>query len=330
MIGILGLGAVGLQLLQRVQTSLPQIPIFVSGSDREKVPPQMKSQSAIRFCANGEKIEDQNISLLVLACSSGQHLQTTQRAIRRGISVISISNKVSDVTGLLKLEDDAKETGASLVIGASFSPGLTCALVDFASKELDYVDEIHIAKDGTGGPSCAKQHHRSMKRASIDWWDGKWVRRPGGSGRELIWFPEPIAGADCYRAALPDAIILKPLFPSTSRITARVSATRQDRFTSWLPMLTPPHRDGGVGAVRVEVRGGLENQRITKVLGAVSAPSTATAIVAEVLCEMHQMNELKNKVGGVASICDSSVFLKNIKKKGIQILEFDGIPEEKN
>jgi hypothetical protein len=45
---------------------------------------------------------------------------------------------------------------------------------------------------------------------------------------------------------------------------------------------------------------------------------------------MHQMNELKNKVGGVASICDSSVFLKNIKKKGIQILEFDGIPEEKN
>ena len=330
MIGILGLGAVGLQLLQRVQTSLPQIPIFVSGSDREKVPPQMKSQSAIRFCANGEKIEDQNISLLVLACSSGQHLQTAQRAIRRGISVISISNKVSDVTGLLKLEDDAKETGASLVIGASFSPGLTCALVDFASKELDYVDEIHIAKDGTGGPSCAKQHHRSMKRASIDWWDGKWVRRPGGSGRELIWFPEPIAGADCYRAALPDAIILKPLFPSTSRITARVSATRQDRFTSWLPMLTPPHRDGGVGAVRVEVRGGLENQRITKVLGAVSAPSTATAIVAEVLCEMHQMNELKNKVGGVASICDSSVFLKNIKKKGIQILEFDGIPEEKN
>ena len=330
MIGILGLGAVGLQLLQRVQTSLPQIPIFVSGSDREKVPPQMKSQSAIRFCANGEKIEDQNISLLVLACSSGQHLQTAQRAIRRGISVISISNKVSDVTGLLKLEDDAKETGASLVIGASFSPGLTCALVDFASKELDYVDEIHIAKDGTGGPSCAKQHHRSMKRASIDWWDGKWVRRPGGSGRELIWFPEPIAGADCYRAALPDAIILKPLFPSTSRITARVSATRQDRFTSWLPMLTPPHRDGGVGAVRVEVRGGLENQRITKVLGAVSAPSTATAIVAEVLCEMHQMNELKNKVGGVASICDSSVFLKNIKEKGIQILEFDGIPEEKN
>lgn len=330
MIGILGLGAVGSQLLQRLHTSLPQIPILLSSSDREKVPSQMKSQSDIRYCTKHEKIEELDISLLVLSCSSGQHLQTAQRAIRRGISVISISNKVSDVTGLLKLKDDVKETGASLVIGASFSPGLTCALVDFASKELDYVDEIHIAKDGTGGPSCAKQHHRAMKRPSIDWWDGKWVRRAGGSGRELIWFPEPIAGADCYRAALPDSIILKQLFPSTSRITARVSATRQDRFTSWLPMLTPPHRDGGLGAVRVEVRGRLENQRITKVLGAVSAPSTATAIVTEVLCEMHQMGELKNTVGGVASICDSTIFLKNIKNKGIDILEFDGIPEEKN
>lgn len=330
MIGILGLGAVGSQLLQRLHTSLPQSPILLSSFDREKVPVKIKSQSGIRYCTKHEKIEEQDISLLVLACSSGQHLQTAQRAIRRGISVISISNKVSDVTGLLKLEDDAKETGASLVIGASFSPGLTCALVDFASKEFDYVDEIHIAKDGTGGPSCAKQHHKAMKRPSIDWWDGKWVRRPGGSGRELIWFPEPIAGADCYRAALPDSILLKPLFPSTSRITSRVSATRQDRFTSWLPMLTPPHRDGGLGAVRVEVRGGVENQRIIKVLGAVSAPSTATAIVTEVLCEMHQMGELKNIVGGVASICDSTIFLKNIKNKGIEILEFDGIPEEKN
>ena len=49
---------------------------------------------------------------------------------------------------------------------------------------------------------------QSMKRPSIEWCDGQWVRRPGGSGRELVWFPEPIAGADCYRAALPDPILL--------------------------------------------------------------------------------------------------------------------------
>ena len=56
-----------------------------------------------------------------------------------------------------------------------------------------------------------------------------------------------------------------------------------------------PHRDGGVGAVRVEIRGRLENHRVTKVIGAVSSPSTATAIVTEVLCEMFVKKELNNQ-----------------------------------
>ena len=330
MIGILGLGAVGSQLLQRLNTSIPDVPLFVSGPDRKKISPAMVRKNSINFCASNEKLEDQKISLLVLSCSSGQHLQTAQRAIKNGISVISTSNKVSDVVGLLKLEETAKENGVVVVAGSAFAPGLTCALVDFVGKELDYVEEIHIAKDGTGGPACAKQHHKAMKRPSIEWCDGQWVRRPGGSGRELVWFPEPIAGADCYRAALPDPILLQHLFPSTTRITARVSASRQDRFTSWLPMLTPPHRDGGVGAVRVEIRGQLENHRVTKVIGAVSAPSTATAIVTEILCEMFVSNKLNNKTGGVASVCDSTMFLQSVKKKGIRIVEFDGIPEERD
>ena len=193
MIGILGLGAVGSQLLQRLNTSIPQIHLFVSGPDRKKVSHLMTRKNLINFCDNNERLEDQNIQLLVISSSSGHHLQTAQRAIKNGISVISTSNKVSDVVGLLKLEDSANENGAMIVAGAAFAPGLTCALVDFASKELDAVDEIHVAKDGTGGPSCAKQHHRAMKRPSIEWCDGQWVRRPGGSGRELVWFPEPVS-----------------------------------------------------------------------------------------------------------------------------------------
>ena len=241
MIGILGLGAVGSQLLQRLNTSIPQVPMFVSGPDRRKVSHLMTRKNSINFCINNEKLEDQNIQLLVISSSSGHHLETAQRAIKNGISVISTSNKVSDVVGLLKLEDLAKENDAMIVAGSAFAPGLTCALVDFASKELDSVDEIHIAKDGTGGSACAKQHHRAMKRPSIEWCDGQWVRRPGGSGRELVWFPEPIAGADCYRAALPDPILLQQLFPSASRITARVSASRQDRFC--LLYTSPSPRD---------------------------------------------------------------------------------------
>jgi hypothetical protein len=45
---------------------------------------------------------------------------------------------------------------------------------------------------------------------------------------------------------------------------------------------------------------------------------------------MFVKEELNNQVGGVALVCDSTVFLQHIKKKGIRVVEFDGIPEEKN
>ena len=189
------------------------------------------------------------------------------------------------------------------------------------------IDEVHIAKDGTGGPACAKQHHHAMKRPSLDWWDGKWVRRPGGSGRELVWFPEPIEGSDCYRAALPEAVLLQPLFPNTMRITSRLSATRQDRFTSWLPMLTPPHNDGGIGGIRVEVRGRLDNERTIRVLGAVSPPSTATAIVVQTVTEMIHNHSKPSSTGGIATIVNTTDFLNQVIQKGIKTVEFGGITQ---
>ncbi|HJM27983.1 MAG TPA: hypothetical protein QF431_02620 [Acidimicrobiales bacterium] len=325
-IGILGLGAVGSQLVQRFSTAKVKIPIILHDLDISKTASLIDQLDHNFTQTSGARIEDEDISILVIASPSGQHLQVAQRAIKKGISVISTSDRISDVVGLLKLKSLAEKYDASVIAGAGFSPGLTCALARFAAKEFDFVDEIHIAKDGTGGPACAKQHHRAMKRPSLDWWEGEWVRRPGGSGRELVWFPEPIAGSDCYRAALPEAVLLQTIFPNSSRITSRLSATRQDRFTSWLPMLIPPHNDGGIGAVRVEVRGRLENERITRVLGAVSPPSSAAAIVVQTLTEMMMESLIDPFTGGVANIVDSTSFLNRVTAKGIKTVEFDGMP----
>ena len=90
-------------------------------------------------------------------------------------------------------------------------------------------------------------------------------------------------------------------------------------------MLTPPHNDGGIGAVRVEVRGRLENERTTRVLGAVSPPSTATAIVLETIVETLNDLAVTPTTGGVASIVDSTDFLNKVTQKGIKTVEFDGL-----
>ena len=163
-----------------------------------------------------------------------------------------------------------------VVVGAGFSPGLTCVLARHAARRFEAVDEIHVARSGTGGPSCARAHHRALAGTSLDWRDGGWQRRRAGSGRELCWFPDPVGGQDCYRAELPDAMLLVPPFPGVDRVTARLSATRRDRITAHLPMLRKPHPEGLVGAARVEVRGRQHGVQDVVVLGVLDRPAVAS------------------------------------------------------
>ena len=140
--------------------------------------------------------------------------------------------------------------------------------------------ELHVARSGTGGPACARQHHRALTGQALDWRDGGWQRRPAGSGRELCWFPDPIGAEDCYRAELPDALLLVPALPGVERVTARLAATRRDRLSAHLPMLRKPHPEGLVGAVRVEVRGRQAGRSEVLVLGALDRPAVAAGATA--------------------------------------------------
>ena len=193
--------------------------------------------------------------LVVAATTAGTQTSAALSAMRAGAGVVTTTNEIIETRDLLALDRQARQHGVPLVVGAGFMPGLTCLMARVGAAEFDLVDEIHVAKVGTGGPACARQHHRALSSLAIDWRDGRWTRRPGGSGRELCWFPDPVAGHDCYRGALPDALLLVPAFPGVDRVTARMAATRRDRLTAPLPMMRRPHPEGGVGAVRVELRG---------------------------------------------------------------------------
>jgi hypothetical protein len=183
---------------------------------------------------------------------------------------------------MLLLERAAADTGVTVVVGAGFSPGLSCLLARFAATLLDEVDEVYVAKHGTGGPACARQHHRALGGTSSSWRIDDWVSQPAGTGRELCWFPEPVGGRDCYRAETAEPLLLHAAFPTATRIAARTSATRRDRLTSRLPMLSPPHPEGGLGAVRVEVRGPRAGAREVEVLGAIDRAAIGAGAVAAV------------------------------------------------
>jgi hypothetical protein len=211
------------------------------------------------------------------------------------------------------------------------SPGLTGLLARLLASELASCDEIHIAIHGTAGPACARRQHAALRGRAVGYTDGSWVQRPAGSGRELCYFPEPVGPYDCYRAELGSPVLLHDAFPEVERISARVSANRRDRFTAWLPMLSPPHREGGMGAVRVEVRGtDAGGGRVTLISGVAELVATSTAATAIAFATEAAAGRLApgaNRAGDAG--LDTVGLLQLVGRAGVRLQEFTGVPLER-
>lgn len=244
--GVVGAGVVG----RLVGSSLPVQRLAVIDRDPEQAWRVSESHGSPVVVGRLDDPAD----VVVLATAAGSQPRLARRFLDSGRVVLSTSDSVADVRRLLSLDGAARRQAALVVAGVGMAPGLSDVLAARAAGQLDRVTEIHTAKFGTGGPACARQHHKALSSRSLEW-RGGWRQRPGGSGRELCWFPSPVDAADCYRAALPEPLLLARRFGEVDRITARMAATRRDRFSSWLPMLRRPHPEGKLGAVRVEVRG---------------------------------------------------------------------------
>ena len=262
-VAVVGLGVVGSRVARQLTSSSISVVVHDRRSEVQiGAARSLKAESFNELSA----LDPAKTPVVVLAIPAPQGVMA-RVLVEAGFHVVCTTDDVDDITALLALDDLARSRSVSVVVGASASPGLSGLLVSELLTRFDEIDEIHVGVHGTGGPSCARQHHRALAGEAPGWHDNEWIRRPGGSGRELLWFPEPIGGRDCYRAELADPIVLHTAFPAATRISARVSATRRDRLTARLPMMSPPHAEGGVGGVRVEVRGSLGRERRTEVAG---------------------------------------------------------------
>ena len=265
----------------------------------------------------------EGVQVVVLCARPSDHVRLARQSLDRGQHVVSVSDDVGVIRRLLDLNDVAERNQATLVVGAGMMPGLTDVLVAHGASRFDEIDEIHVAKFGTGGPDCARQHHRALKGACVDWRAGEWVRRAGGSGRELSWFPSPVEAADCYRAALGDPLLLARLHPEAGRITARMAATRRDRLTMHLPMLRRPHPEGLLGAVRAELRGRRNGAMEEMVLGCAERPAVAAGTVAAAAVSAI-LRSREPGVRGLAEAVETVPFLHDLIDRGLRLEIFTG------
>lgn len=322
-VAVVGLGALGTRAARQLASSDAVGEVVLRDESSPRVTEVTASIGAKARGETGPYAAPPDADVVLLATPGHLQVAAATALVRRGVPVVATSDAVEDVTALLELGPEADARGTTVAVGAGFSPGLTCVLARFAAEQLDQIDEIHVARLGTGGPACARQHHRALAGEAIDWRDGGWQRRPGGSGRELNWFPDPIGAADCYRAAMPDALLLVPAFPGVGRVTARLAATRRDRLTARLPMLRPPHPEGGLGAVRVEVRGRSSEGIQVEILGAMDRPGVAGGAVAALAAvELGAGRARQTGAAGLADLVAPKPFLAELARRGVKAARF--------
>ena len=243
---------------------------------------------------------------------------------------MSVSDDIADVRALLDLDVEARERGVTVVGGRRLRSRAVVragpprrAPASTRSTRSTWPRSAPAARPApasTTGPSGG---------TALDWRDGGWAAAPGrlrvGS---CAGSPTRSAREDCYRAALPDALLLVPAFPGVGRVTARMAATRRDRLTARLPMLWPPHPEGGPGAVRVEVRGRRGTSRDVRVLGAMDRPAVAAGAVAALARPVGRRGSAATAPvpAGLAELVEPVPFLAELRRRGVRAAVFQQEP----
>ncbi len=282
-IAVVGVGQSGQHAARQLAATGSVDEVLVHDKDQRRQAQVVENLSRVHRSTAIDDLSDLlSADTVVVATPVGHHFDLAKTLLEAGRNVVSISDDPTEVESLVSLGPLAMVNGVSLVPAAAFLPGLACVLVAHAGSQLTRVDFIATAKMGTAGPACARQHHRAHQGRGWEWAGGRWVAHRAGGGRELVWFPDPVGPQDTYRAAIAGPEMWKDRFPAARRVSARMAATRRDRMTSRLPMLRPPHVDGGPGAIRVEVRGIGPDGYCSVVYGVMDHPSVAAGTMAAV------------------------------------------------
>ena len=316
-IGVIGTGAVGARAARQALAApdVDQV-VIVSGS-HSRADELAASLGAGAVAQEIHEVADVDVAILA---GAGSHAELAQRMVGAGVTVVSTSGRLEDVEALLALDSLARERGVGVVPGAALAPGLVCLLVAQAASTLDTVDEVHVARAGTGGPACAAERAAVVRRHGWRYERG-WRRAPAGRGGGIVWFPPPVGGRDCRYAALPEAILIHRLAPEADRITARIAAGLVEPWVGRIALPVRRRKEGGLGAVHAEVRGRRDGATVTEVRGAVDRPGAAVGAVAALVARAAT-----GVVGarGVAEVVDAAVALADLAAHGVKAARFLG------
>lgn len=320
---VVGVGALGARAARQM-LSLGEVDrLFVADLDLDRANAVARSLGSPAKAVANTDLDFGDLDVAVLAHPGSE--DRAREALRSGSNVVVPSGLLRTAKALLALDAEARERGRVVVIGAGFSPGLSCLLALEAAGSFGSVASIDVSTLGAGGPACVRERRSALSSAGLRW-DGAWHQERGGTGRRLAAFPDPVGVRDCYFGGTAEPLLLAEAFPE-ARITATVAASIFVRATAALP--PPPARKAGetaLGGVRIELHGHGPNGAGVRVLGAIDRPALAGGAVAALAAHSAVAGRLRRSgAGGLASlVVDPTQFLRELNVLGVRAAEFVG------
>ena len=343
---MVGAGAVG----RRVALQLAE----TAGIDRVIVTDRSKSRAEAAVTAIGKQGEaatwspgdalPQGTTAVACALPARMHTAVARSAIDAGVAFASCADTDDAVAELLNLSQAAREAGVALAVGCGMAPGMSDVLVRHAVGLLDSVEEIRVARAGVAGQACRDSLAEVSAGRLEEWRDNQWVDARCGSGRELVWFPEPVGAFDCARVALGQTRLLVNAFEGVGNISVRASGLAGPggllgRMPVRLPLPTMPKmprlqrpglEDTTWAGIWVEVRGRREGRHDVVVYGAVDRMSVAAGATLGLTTAWLAGADLPfgsrplSGAHGLATMVDPVGFLAELATRGVKAARFAG------
>jgi lysine 6-dehydrogenase len=280
---------------------------------------------------SGDQPLPPGVAAVAAAVDGPAERRIAERALEAGVPAACCSEDADAVRSLLDLDDAAREAGVALAAGCGLAPGLSDVLARHAAGALELVEEVHVARAGSAGPACTRQLEQSSRGVALEWRDGAWSRERAGSGRQLVWFPEPVGGRDCRRAGSGQGPLLLDALPRLTRASMRMARPHRDGFggrRSPAGARRRPDPEGDWGAVWVEVRGRRGQGREVLVYGAVDrmafAAGTVLALATAWLSGLGAVPPAGTGAHGLGALVDPVPFLAELSRRGVKAATFEG------
>jgi hypothetical protein len=170
-------------------------------------------------------IEGSNLVIHSAGPFQGADYRVAEACMEIGAHYLDLADAREFVSGIGRLDEEARRRGLLIASGVSSTPAVTWALVSELVPEFSRIEEIHTAlSPGNKNPRGASTIAAVLSylgRTIRVWRDGKWVERPGWGDVERLEFPPPVGRRRVHNCDVPELELFPSVFDAQ---TVRFSA----------------------------------------------------------------------------------------------------------